>query len=90
LTWGEYAKEVKMIINRFRIMVLMMGVWTASVSWVAAEGQPPVEGTVLPAITLAAPKDAAHQTYLGLAGKKQFSVADIPAEIVIVHIFNMY
>jgi len=79
-----------MIINRFRIMVLMMGVWTASVSWVAAEGQPPAEGTVLPAITLAAPKDAAHQAYLGLAGKKQFTVADIPAEIVIVHIFNMY
>ena len=79
-----------MIINLFRAVVLMMGFWAAFVSWVAAESQAPAEGSALPAITLPAPKDAAHQAYLGLAGKKQFTVADIPAEIVIVHIFNMY
>jgi hypothetical protein len=90
LTSGEYAKGDKMIINLFCAVVLMLGFGAASVSWAAAESQAPSEGTVLPAITLPVPKDAAHQAYLGLAGKKQFTVADILAEIVIVQIFNMY
>jgi hypothetical protein len=70
------------------LLVIVMGV--AGVPWAAADGQPPAEGAALPVITLPAPKDAAHQAYLGLAGKNQFTVADIPSEIVIVHIFNMY
>jgi hypothetical protein len=79
-----------MIINLFRAVVMVMGFGAASVPWAAAESLPPAEGSTLPAITLPVPKDAAHQAYLGLAGKKQFTVADIPAEIVIVQIFNMY
>jgi hypothetical protein len=79
-----------MITHLFRAVLWMMGVWAVSVSGVAAESQPPAEGVALPAITLAAPKDAAHQAYLGLAGKKQFTVADIPAEVVVIQIFNMY
>jgi hypothetical protein len=79
-----------MITKLFQVIFLMIGMGIAAVPWAAAEGQPPAEGAALPAITLAAPKDVAHQAYLGLAGKKQFTVADIPAEIVIVHIFNMY
>jgi hypothetical protein len=74
----------------FQAILLVIGMGVAAVPWAAAEGQPPAEGAALPVITLPAPKDAAHQAYLGLAGKKQFTVADIPAEIVIVHIFNMY
>jgi len=62
----------------------------ASISSVAAEGQPPAEGGALPAITLPAPKDATHQAYLGLTGKKEFTIADIPAEVVIIEIMNMY
>jgi len=55
-----------------------------------AENQAPAEGAPLPAITLPAPKDADHGAYLGVSGKKDFSVADIPAEVVIIEIFNMY
>lgn len=55
-----------------------------------AENQPPVEGAPLPAINLPAPKDADHGTYLGVTGKKDFTVADIAAEVVIIEIFNMY
>jgi len=68
--------------------VLWLG--AASFSSVAAEGPPPAEGAALPAITLPAPKDAAHQAYLGLTGKKEFTIADIPAEVVIIEIMNMY
>jgi hypothetical protein len=74
----------------FQAIAMMMGLWAASAGWAASENQPPAEGSALPEITLPAPKDAAHRAYLGLAGKKQFTVADIPAEIVIVQIFNMY
>jgi hypothetical protein len=55
-----------------------------------AETQAPAEGALLPTITLPAPKDADHGAYLGVSGKKEFSVADIPAEVVIIEIFNMY
>jgi hypothetical protein len=55
-----------------------------------AESQAPAEGASLPAIRLPASKDAGHATYLGVSGKKEFSVADIPAEVVIIEIFNMY
>jgi hypothetical protein len=73
----------------FQTMALMMAVGAALVSW-AADGQPPAEGAALPTISLTAPKDAAHQAYLGLGGQKTFTIADIPAEVVIIHIFNMY
>jgi hypothetical protein len=55
-----------------------------------AENQAPVEGAPLPAITLPVPKDADHGMYLGVSGKKDFTVADIAAEVVIIEIFNMY
>jgi hypothetical protein len=71
---------------------LCLSIWlgAAPVTSAAAENQPPAEGGALPAITLPAPKDADHGTYLGVSGKKDFSVADIPAEVVIIEIFNMY
>jgi len=55
-----------------------------------AESQAPAEGASLPAIRLPAPKDAGHETYLGVSGNKEFTVADIPAEVVIIEVFNMY
>jgi len=79
-----------MTYHLFQAMALIVGMWTAAPACLAAENQPPAEGAALPGITLATPKDAAHQAYLGLAGKKQFTVADIPAEVVIIQIFNMY
>ncbi|MCU0593320.1 MAG: hypothetical protein MUC57_17855 [Desulfobacterales bacterium] len=76
------------LLQALAIMVMML--WGVSAGWAASDNQPPAVGAALPAITLTTPKDAAHQAYLGLAGKKQFTVADIPAEVVIVQIFNMY
>jgi hypothetical protein len=69
-------------------MVLWIG--GAFIFTAAAQSQTPAEGGSLPAITLPAPKDADHGTYLGVAGKKDFTVADIAAEVVIIEIFNMY
>ena len=77
--------------NRMRAMGLAM---CLLVSWGvaarAAEGQGPTEGGTLPKIVLAAPKDPAQVAYLGLGSKTEFTVADIPAEVVVVQIFNMY
>ncbi len=64
--------------------------WAASFPSAAAENQPPAEGGALPAIALPVPKDTDHQAYLGLSDKKDFTVADIAAEVVIIQIFNMY
>ncbi|HSV93654.1 MAG TPA: hypothetical protein VLH81_11285 [Desulfobacterales bacterium] len=77
--------------SRMRAMSLAM---CLLVSWAAAaraaEGQGPAEGGPLPKIVLSAPKDAAQVAYLGLGSKTEFTVADIPAEVVVVQIFNMY
>jgi hypothetical protein len=79
-----------MIIWLYRAMLTVVWVWATLAPCVAAEGQPPAEGAALPAITLPAPKDAAHQAYLGLTGKKEFRIEDIQAEVVIIEIMNMY
>jgi len=73
-------------------VTLWLAIWMGAlfVSSAMAESQTPAEGASLPAIRLPAPKDAGHETYLGVSGKKEFSVADIPAEVVIIEIFNMY
>jgi hypothetical protein len=73
-------------------VVLYLVLWTGGAFnfSASAQSQAPVEGGPLPAITLPAPKDADHGTYLGVSGKKDFSVADIAAEAVIIEIFNMY
>ncbi len=77
--------------NRMRSMglaICLLVSWAAAAR--AAEGQAPAEGGLLPKIVLAAPKDPAQVAYLGLGSKAEFTVADIPAEVVVVHIFNMY
>lgn len=67
-----------------------ISLWASSLPSAAAEHQPPAEGGELPAITLPVPKDAEHLAYLGLTDQKDFTVADIAAEVVIIQIFNMY
>ena len=73
-------------------VALCLSLWmgAVSVSTALAESQGPAEGASLPAITLPAPKDAGHGAYLGVSGKREFAVADIAAEVVIIEIFNMY
>jgi hypothetical protein len=55
-----------------------------------AAGAAPAEGGPLPQIVLPAPKDPEQVAYLGIGKKKEFTVADLPAEVVIIQIFNMY
>jgi hypothetical protein len=72
------------------LLILMVGLGAALTPCSAAESQGPPEGASLPAITLPVPKDAGHQSYLGLKGAKEFTIADIQTEVVIIEIFNMY
>jgi thiol-disulfide isomerase/thioredoxin len=52
--------------------------------------QGPVVGGKLPDFTLTIPDNPALQAYLGLNGKTEFSIPDIPVEVVIIEIFSMY
>ena len=81
---GEGMKTLRIL------LCLVLWTWSAFIFSASAQSQAPAEGAPLPAITLPAPKDAAHQAYLGLTGKKEFTIADIPAEVVIIEIMNMY
>ncbi|MEJ2727069.1 MAG: hypothetical protein P8185_00940 [Deltaproteobacteria bacterium] len=60
------------------------------ITFVAAAGQPPEEGGVLPGIFLPVPKNPELQSYLGLTGKGKFEIPKIKAEVVIIEIFSMY
>jgi hypothetical protein len=73
-------------------VVLCLAIWLGGGfdPWAVAENQAPAEGASLPEIRLPAPKDADHGIYLGVSGRKEFSVGDIPAEVVVIEIFNMY
>jgi len=57
---------------------------------VAAETKPPTEGGVLPSIDLGVPQSAEYKQYLGLTGKKSFTIPEIKAEVVLIEIFSMY
>ena len=76
--------------SRIRVLAVTLGVLAACIATAAAQTSGPAEGGALPKIVLPAPKDADQVAYLGLGSKKEFTVADIPAEVVIVQIFNMY
>jgi hypothetical protein len=78
-------------VNKFCVAIwLVFWLWAAPLSSDAAEKHPPAKGEALPEITMPAPKDPNHQVYLGLTDKKDFTISDIPAEVVIIEIFNMY
>jgi len=58
--------------------------------FVSADTKPPAEGGVLPLIDLDVPQSAEYQQYLGITGKKSFTIPQIKAEIVLIEIFSMY
>ncbi|MBW2579970.1 MAG: TlpA family protein disulfide reductase [Deltaproteobacteria bacterium] len=47
-------------------------------------------GESLPPFELPIPQDARAQSYLGLSGTGQFTIAQIKAKVVIIQIFSMY
>jgi peroxiredoxin len=51
---------------------------------------PPAIGASLPPFKLSIPEDASAQSYLGLSGTGQFTIAQIEAKVVIIQIFSMY
>jgi hypothetical protein len=57
---------------------------------IRADGNPPAEGGVLPAIDLAVPQDAEYQKYLGIGGGETFTIPEIKADVVLIEIFSMY
>ena len=62
----------------------------AVVGVAVAETKPPAEGGTLPEIVLSAPENSELQQYLGVAGKKTFTIPEIKSEVVIIEIFSMY
>lgn len=62
----------------------------AVVGFAVAEIKPPAEGGILPEIILSAPENSELQQYLGLTGKKTFTIPEIKAEVVLIEIFSMY
>jgi hypothetical protein len=62
----------------------------AVVGFAVAEIKPPAEGGILPEIILSAPENLELQQYLGLTGKKTFTIPEIEAEVVLIEIFSMY
>ena len=63
---------------------------SAIVGFAGAENKPPAEGGVLPEIVLNVPENPDLQKYLGVTGKKTFTIPEIKAEVVIIEIFSMY
>jgi len=56
----------------------------------AAESSPPAVGGRLPEIVLTAPHDTELRQYLGIDGKKTFTIPEIKTEVVIIEVFSMY
>jgi peroxiredoxin len=50
----------------------------------------PAIGESLPPFELPIPQDTKAQSYLGLSGTGQFTIAQIEAKVVIIQIFSMY
>lgn len=57
---------------------------------VRAESGIPNVGGKFPSIALAAPKDPAMRTYLGIGDAQTFTVDQVDADVVVVEIFSMY
>ena len=55
-----------------------------------AKTKPPAEGGILPGIVLNVPENTELQQYLGVTGKKTFTIPEIKAEVVVIGIFSMY
>ena len=73
-----------------KYLAIFLGVLLVSAGFVRAASQPPAVGGQLPEFTLPVPKNDEHQEYLGLAGKDDFKITEISAEVIIIEIFSMY
>ena len=73
----------------FLALTVMAGLFILP-GFVDADTSPPAEGGVLPPIDLGAPQSPEYQQYLGISGKKTFTVPEIKAEVVLIEIFSMY
>ena len=62
----------------------------AVVGVAVAAANPPAEGGGLPEIVLSVPESSELQQYLGVTGKKTFTIPEIKAEVVLIEIFSMY
>ncbi len=80
---------MKRTLFTFLAMMAMMVVFFHPV-FGAAETKPPAEGGVFPAIDLGVPQSAEYRQYLGITGKKTFTIPEIKAEVVLIEIFSMY
>ena len=60
------------------------------VGYADAKVKPPAKGGVLPDIVLNVPENTELQQYLGVTGKKTFTIPEIKAEVVLIEIFSMY
>jgi len=76
------------IIIKFILALILCSLTVAG--FAVAKIKPPAEGGKLPEIVLSAPEDSELQQYLGVAGKKTFTVPEIKAEVVLIEIFSMY
>ena len=78
-----------MRLNLKFILALIISLFSM-VGWAGAKIKPPAEGGVLPEIVLSVPENSDLQKYLGVAGKKTFTIPEIKTEVVIIEIFSMY
>lgn len=74
----------------FRSLLVSLGILAVCAGFSWADSQPPAVGGVLPEFTLSVPQNDAQRDYLGVGGKKAFSIPEIKAEVVIIEIFSMY
>jgi hypothetical protein len=73
----------------FLAMTAMAGLFILP-GFLVADTSPPAEGGMLPPIDLGVPPSNEYQQYLGISGKKTFTIPEIKAEVVLIEIFSMY
>ena len=78
---------MRFILKRIFALILCL---LAVVGFAVAEIKPPAEGGILPEIVLSAPENSELQQYLGVTGKKTFTIPEIKAEVALIEIFSMY
>ena len=78
---------MRFILKRIFALILCL---LAVVGFAVAEIKPPAEGGILPEIVLSAPENTELQQYLGVTGKKTFTIPEIKAAVVLIEIFSMY
>ena len=80
---------MKLTVLTFLAVAALVGIFFLP-GVVKADTKPPAEGGVLPSIDLGVPPSTEYQQYLGITGKKPFTIPEIKAEVVLIEIFSMY